>query len=57
VDKKHKKKIDALHQKLQRLRQQLAGTRKQQDDSGEAAALQRQVAQTEAELAKLTGSD
>jgi hypothetical protein len=53
MDKKAKKKIDALQQRLQRLRQQLAGDRKQHDDAGERALLERQVAAAEAELAKL----
>ena len=53
MDKKAKKKIDTLQQRIQRLRQQLAGARKQQDESGEAAVLQRQLADAEAELAKL----
>ena len=53
MDKKTRKKIESLQQRLQRLRQQLAGAKKQRDDSGEAAALGRQVAEAEAELAKL----
>jgi len=55
MDKKTKKKIDSLQQRLQRLRQQLAGAKKQTDDSAETAALQRQLAEAEAELAKLKG--
>jgi hypothetical protein len=53
MDKKHKKKIEALQQKLQRLRQQLAGARRQRDDTGETASLERQVAEGEAELSRL----
>lgn len=53
MDKRIKKKIDALQQRLQRLRGQLAGAKKQNDDPKETAALQRQVAEAEAELAKL----
>jgi uncharacterized coiled-coil DUF342 family protein len=53
VDKKAKKKIDTLHQRIQRLRQQLAGARKQQDDSAETAALVRQIAEAEAEIERL----
>jgi hypothetical protein len=33
----------------------LAGARKQRDDDDEAAEVQRQIVQTEAELAKLKG--
>lgn len=53
MDKKAKKKIDTLQQRLQKLRQQLAGARKQADDLAELRNLERQVADTEAELAKL----
>jgi hypothetical protein len=56
VDKKAKKKIDSLHQRLQRLQQQLACAKKQQDESGEMALLQEQIADAEAELAKLKGA-
>jgi len=55
MDKRHKKKLDALHQRIQRLRQQLAGAKKQRDDRGEAASLARQIAEAEAELARLKG--
>ena len=40
MDKKTRKKIESLQQRLQRLRQQLAGAKKQSDDSSEATALQ-----------------
>ena len=53
MDKKHKKKIDSLNQRISRLRQQLAGAKKQQDESGEKASLQQQLAAAEAELARL----
>jgi poly(A) polymerase len=53
MDKRLRKKIEALHQRIQRLRQQLAGARKQRDESGEAAALERQLAEAEAELQKV----
>jgi len=56
MDKKAKKKIDVLQQKLQKLRQQLAGAKKQMDDPDEVARLQQQVADAEAELAKLKES-
>ncbi len=53
MDKRHKKKIDALNQRIQRLRQQLAGAKRQRDDGGEAASLARQIAEAEAEIARL----
>ena len=56
MDKKAKKKIQALNQRLQKLRQQLAGAKKQMDDPSELAGLQQQVAEAEADLAKVKGS-
>ena len=53
MDKKAKKKIQTLNERIQKLRQQLAGARKQADDPGELQALERQIADAEAELAKL----
>jgi hypothetical protein len=53
ADKRLKKKAQTLHERLQKLRQQLAGARKQMDDPAEVGALERQITQVEAELAKL----
>jgi hypothetical protein len=53
MDKKQKKKIDVLHQRITGLRQQLAGARKQKDDLAELQLLEKQLAQAETELAKL----
>lgn len=53
MDKKQKKKIDTLNQKLQRLRQQLAGARKQMDEPDQVQLLEKEIAAAEAELAKL----
>ena len=54
MDKKIKKKIDTLQQRIQRLRQQLAGASRQKDETQEeTAALRRQLAEAEAEVAKL----
>jgi uncharacterized coiled-coil DUF342 family protein len=53
MDKKHKKKLDVIHQRLQHLRQQLAGAKKQQDEPGEVERLQREIAALEAEAEKL----
>jgi DNA-binding FrmR family transcriptional regulator len=56
MDKKAKKKIQAINQRIQKLQQQLAGSRKQMDDPQELRTLQEQLAAAEAELAKLKGS-
>ena len=56
MDKKAKKKIQALNQRIQKLRSQLAGAKKQMDDPDELKAFQQQLAAAEAEVAKLKGS-
>jgi DNA-binding FrmR family transcriptional regulator len=53
MDKKLKKKTHVLQQRIQAIRQQLAGVRKQQDDPDELKSLERQLAAAEAELAKI----
>jgi hypothetical protein len=52
MDKKAKKRIDLLNQRLQKLRQQLAGARKQPDEPGDIRRLEQEIA----ELAKLKAS-
>jgi phage shock protein A len=56
MDKKAKKKIQTLNQRIQKLHQQLAGARQQADDPGELKALERQIADAEADVAKLKES-
>ena len=53
MDKKAKKKIQTLNQRLQKLRQQRAGMIQQLDDAKELEELDRQIASAEAEIAKL----
>ncbi len=53
MDKKTKKKIQTLNQRIQKLRGQWAGARQQMDDPGELKGLEDQLAKAEAELAKL----
>ena len=52
MDKKTKKRIDLLQQKLQKLRQQVAGAKKQLDDPGELRKLEKELADTTADLGK-----
>ncbi len=56
MDKKAKKKIQSVNQRIQKLRQQLAGSRQQADDPSEIKALEKQIAEAEAEVAKLKDS-
>lgn len=53
MDKKAKKRIDLLNQRLQKLRQQLAGAKKQMDEPEEVTRLEREIKEVNAELEKL----
>jgi hypothetical protein len=53
MDKKAKKRIDLLNQRLQKLRQQLAGARKQPDEPGDVSRLEKEIAEVDAELTRL----
>lgn len=53
MEKKAKKRIDVLQQRLQKLQQQLAGARKQMDEPEEVRTLERQVSDVVAELERL----
>jgi hypothetical protein len=56
MDKKAKKRIDLLNQKLQKLRQQLAGAKKQLDDPADVKRLEAEIAAAEGELRELKKS-
>jgi hypothetical protein len=56
MDKKAKKRIDVLHQRLTMLRQKLAGAKAQLDDPEEVRRLEQEIAAAEAEAAKLRQS-
>ena len=53
MDKKVKKKMHVLKQRIQVLQQQLAGVKKQMDDPAELKSLEQQLAAAEVELAKI----
>jgi hypothetical protein len=53
MDRKAKKRIEVLRTKLQKLRLQLAGAKQQMDDPADAVRLEKEVAETTAELSKL----
>ena len=53
MDKKAKKRVDLLNQRLQKLRQQLAGARKQMDDPEDVRRLERDIEEVASELEKL----
>jgi DNA-binding FrmR family transcriptional regulator len=53
MDKKAKKRIQTLNQRVQKLRQQVAGAKKQLDDPAELELLEQQLATAETELAAI----
>lgn len=57
MDKRTKKRIEVIQQRIQRLRQQLAGAKHQADDAAETDLLARQLAEAEAELARLKAKE
>lgn len=53
MDKKDKKRIEVLQQKIAKLQQLLAAAKKQPDDPAEAPRLERELTAAHAELANL----
>ncbi len=53
MDKKAKKRIDVLQQRLQKLRQQLAGAKSQPDDPQDVVNLEKEIKDVTTELEKL----
>ncbi|HEY2411079.1 MAG TPA: hypothetical protein VGI40_02490 [Pirellulaceae bacterium] len=55
MDGKAKKRVKVIKQKLQLLRQKLAGAKRQDDEPGEVKKLEQEIASLEAEATKLRG--
>lgn len=55
MDGRAKKRLEVIKQKLQLLRQKLAGAKRQDDEPGEVKKLEQEIAALEAEAAKLRG--
>jgi hypothetical protein len=55
MDGRAKKRLEVVKQKLQLLRQKLAGAKRQDDEPGEIQKLQQEIAALEAEAARLKG--
>lgn len=53
MDKKDKKRIEVLQQKIAKLQQQLAGAKKQPDDPADIPRLETELAAARAELSAL----
>lgn len=56
MDKKAKKKIDILNQRIQKLRLQLAGAKEQDDEPGEVQRIEAEITDAEAQIEKLRAS-
>lgn len=56
MDKKSKKKFDVLNQRLRKLRQQLAGAKKQMDEPDEVQRLEGEISRDEEEAKRLKES-
>ncbi len=56
MDKKAKKKIEVLRQRIQKLRMQLVGAKQQQDEPGEVGRLEDEIASVQAQIEKLRAS-
>jgi hypothetical protein len=54
MDKKAKKRVQVLREKLQKLEKMLAGAKAQPDDQREIEDYEKQIAQIKKELASLT---
>jgi len=56
MDKKAKKKIEVLRQRIEKMTKQLAGAKQQADEPDEVANLEKQIADAKAEIEKLKAS-
>jgi hypothetical protein len=56
MDKKAKKRVEVIRQKLSTLQQQFAGAKKQPDDPQEPARIQAEIDKLQAEMTKLKES-
>ena len=56
MDKKAKKRMDVLRQRREKVQQQLAGAKKQDDEPGEVERLTGELSEIEAEIEKLKQS-
>lgn len=56
MDKKAKKKIEVLRQRIQKMTQQLSGAKKQDDEPGEVERLEKEIADARSQIEKLKAS-
>lgn len=56
ADRKTKKNLEKFNKRLQTLRQQLAGAKRQMDDPTDVSRLEKEISEVEAEVKKLKES-
>ena len=56
MDKKAKKRVEVLRKKIEKLNLQLAGAKQQEDEPGEVAALEAEIAKFKQEMTQLKAS-
>lgn len=56
MDKKAKKKIEVLRNRIQKMEQQLSGARRQDDEPGEITRLESEIASAKEDIEKLKAS-
>ena len=56
MDKKAKKRLEVIHKKVTKLRQQLSGARQQDDEPGEVERLEAEIQSLQEESVKLKAS-
>ncbi len=53
LDRKSKKRLEVLRQRLQKLQQQLTGVKQQEDEPGEAARIEKEIEDVRAETQRI----
>ncbi|MBN02181.1 MAG: hypothetical protein CMJ77_24020 [Planctomycetaceae bacterium] len=56
MDKKAKKRVEVLRQRIKKLNQQLAGARQQEDEPGEVDRIEQEIAIVKEEIERLKAS-
>ena len=56
MDKKAKKRVEVLRQRIQKLNRRLAGARQPEDEPGEVNRLEQEIASVKEEIEKLKAS-
>lgn len=55
MDKKSKKRVEVLRQRIQKMKQQMSGAKQQDDEPGEIQRLEKEITDAQAEIERLKG--